>query len=346
MIRFLLNMGRAKIKTRFLSIVNVSAIALVIAAVLFAGSPVKAQSNGLGVTPKESFTMKAGQQASNSLFLSNLNKVVPLNVQIKVVDFTALDESGAAKLLQASDQAQTPWSLKPYLTVPDFVTVAPGASKQVPFTIKLPDNVGAGTYYSAIEYVASSGNDKQQVTISASTATLLFINVPGNVSELLSMKSFGMYDPKSSKFQSFFRSQPEFFSYRITNSGNVAESPAGSVVIKNMFGKTVANVSNANPKGQLALIGQTRRFQGCNIKSTQPDELAKDSNCKPFNLSPGYYSATLVVLYGQNGQPTRQIGATSHFWYLPISFLIKVIVGLLVLGYVLHRLQGWYVRRR
>src|SRR6266404_2565422 len=97
-----------------------------------------AQSNGLGVTPRQSFTMKAGDQASNSLFLNNLNKTQPLTVHIKIVDFEALDDSGSAKLLQASDQPQTPWSLKAYLSLPDVVTVPAGQSKQVPFTVKLP----------------------------------------------------------------------------------------------------------------------------------------------------------------------------------------------------------------
>jgi hypothetical protein len=320
------------------------AILVSAAAALLPTLQAAAQSNGLGVTPKESFTMKAGQQASNVLYLTNLNKTQQLNVKLTVVDFTALDESGTPKLLQASDQPQTPWSLKSYLTLPDFVTVPPDGTKQIPFTIKLPASIGAGTYYSAVEYTATAGENQQQVNVAASTATLLFINVPGNVSELLTMKSFGMAD--NNKFKSLFQKQPMFFDYRMTNSGNVAEAPAGSLLIKNMFGHLVAKVDNANPKSQLALIGQTRRFQGCNLKSTDPENLAKDSNCTPFNLKPGYYTATLAIFYGQNGQPTRQIGATSHFWYLPWSFVIEALVVLALLVYFLYRLYSRFTRRR
>jgi hypothetical protein len=303
-----------------------------------------AQSNGLGVTPKESFTMKAGTQATNVLYLTNLSKTQSLGVKLSVVDFTAQDETGTAKLLQASDQPQTPWSLKPYLTLPDFVSVPPDGTKQIPFTIKLPANIGAGTYYSAVEYTATAGQNQQQVNVAASSATLLFINVPGDVSELMTMKKFGMTDGNG--FKSWFQKQPESFAYRITNSGNVAEAPAGSLVIKNMFGHIVAKVSNANPKGQLALIGQTRRFTGCNLKSTAPEEIAKDSNCKPFDLKPGYYTATLAVFYGQNGQQTRQIGATSHFWYLPWSFVIEALIVIALIAYFLTRLYSRATRRR
>lgn len=303
-----------------------------------------AQSNGLGVTPKESFTMKAGQQASNVLYLSNLSKTQTLRVKLTVVDFTAQDETGTAKLLQASDQPQTPWSLKPYLTLPDIVTVPADGNKQIPFTIKLPASIGAGTYYSAVEYTATAGDNQQQVNVAASSATLLFINVPGKVSELLTMKSFGMSD--KDKFKSFFQKQPADFAYRITNSGNVAEAPAGSLIIKNMFGHIVTKVSNANPKGQIALIGQTRRFTGCNLKSTAPEEIAKDTNCKPFDLKPGYYTTSLAVFYGQNGQETRQIGATSHFWYLPWSFIIEVLIVLALIIYFLNRFYSRFSRRR
>lgn len=324
-----------KVKSLMGSVIGVAAVSV---AIMLPTAIVHAQSNGLGVTPRETFTMQAGTTATNTLYLANLNKSLPLNVHINIVDFTYQNETGAAKLLQSSDQPQTPWSLKPYLTIPDNVTVAPGESKQVPFTLKLPAEIGAGTYYSAVEYTASTGSGSQQVTIAASTATLLFINVPGNATELLTMKSFGMYDTKANQFRSVFHSLPSYFDYRLQNSGNLAEQPAGSFVIKNMFGHMVAKVDNANPKAQIALIGQTRRFQGCNPKSTAAQDLPKDENCVPFNLKPGLYTATLAIFYGQNGQPTREIGATAHFWYLPWSFIIEVLVVLAIVLFLIYRL--------
>ncbi|HVO86261.1 MAG TPA: hypothetical protein VMT23_00820 [Candidatus Binatia bacterium] len=313
-------------------------------AVVFAAhSQAHAQSNGLGVAPKQSYTMQAGQTATNSLYLSNLDKNAPLTVHINVVDFEAADQTGAARLLQGSDQPQTPWSLKPYLTVPDVVTVPAGASIQVPFTIKLPDNIGAGTYYSAVEYTATRGTNPQDVTIAASTATLLFINVPGNVSELMTVQDFGFTknnNPASHYKYLFTSNKPEYFGYRIKNSGNVAEQPAGSIVIKNIFGKTVVHINTANPKGQIVLIGQTRKFTGCNPASTAPEKLPLDSNCTPVNISPGFYTATLTIVYGQNGQPSRDIGATAHFWYLPLGWLIAliIIIVLIIVGiYWLYR---------
>lgn len=323
-----------------------SALALVLAvSLLVGGLKAGAQSNGLGVTPKLSFTMKAGEQASNSLYINNLNKTQPLNIHLQVVDFEASGENGSAKLLQASDQPLTKYSLKPYLSLPDNVVVPPGQSKQIPFTLKLPASVGAGTYYSAVEYIASTGSTQQQVNIAASTATLLFINVPGQVDELMTMESFGFSATTGGKSSYASSSAPKYFSYRIKNSGNVAEQPAGSLIIKNIFGHTVAHVTNANPKAQLALIGQTRRFEGCNPRSTAADDIPKDSNCTPFHLKPGFYTATLAVYYGQNGQETRQIGATAHFWYLPWSFVVVFVIILALIIYTIYRLYHKTTRR-
>lgn len=344
MLRFLLIMGinkKAKIMLK-----TGGGIALAMLALIGVALPAAAQSNGLGITPKESFTMKAGTQASNVLFLANLNKNQTLTVHLNVVDFTSLDETGSAKLLQGADQPQTPWSLKPFITIPDTVVVPAGGSKQIPFTLKLPANVGAGSYYSAIEYTASSGSGSQQITIAASTATLLFINVPGDVSELLSLKSFGMFNAKSNKFQSVFHSPPQYYSYRLENKGNLAESPAGSLIVKNAFGHIVARVDSANPKGQLALIGQTRRFQGCFPKSKAVEDLPKESNCTQLDIKPGLYTATLAIFYGQNGQQTREIGATSHFWYLPWSFIIELIVVIVLVIYFALKIRKRLHRRR
>ncbi len=304
-----------------------------------------AQSNGLSIVPKLSFTMQAGTQASNSLYINNLSRTEPLNIHIQVVDFEASGQSGAAKLLQASDQPQTSWSLKPYLSLPDNVTVPAGQSKSIPFTIKLPASIGAGSYYSAVEYIAGSGSTQQQVNIAASSATLLFINVPGQVNELMTMENFGFAKSEGANSSSVFQKSPSFFAYTIKNSGNVAEEPAGSMVIKNIFGHTVANVSNANPRGQLALIGQTRRFEGCNPKTTDPGELGKLSNCTPFKLGPGFYTATLVIYYAQNGQQSHQIGATSHFWVMPLYFVIIFLLVLALIIYAIYRLYHKTSRR-
>jgi hypothetical protein len=307
-----------------------------VGAVLTTSLHASAQSNGLGITPKLSYTINAGSQRTDTLYVNNLSASQPLNLKLTVVDFKPQDESGTPKLLQASNEPLTPWSLKKYITLPDFVTINPGQSKQIPFTLKFPASLGAGSYYSAVEYRALNSANEERVNVAASAATLLFVTVPGNATEKLDLLQFGAY--KDGKFKSVFNKAPDSFAYRIKNSGNLSESPGGSIVVKNIFGHIVASIDSANPRSELVLLGQTRRFEVCNPKSTKQEDVGKKENCKSLNIKPGMYTAEIEMLYGQNGKPSRQIGAKSTFWYLPIWFVILFIVVLLGVAYGIYRL--------
>lgn len=309
--------------------------------------PAAAQSNGLGVTPRVSLTSRPGGTIRDSLRVTNLSSTQQLNLKINIIDFRPAGETGTPQLIRDPNAEQTPWSLKPYLTIPETSTVGAGQSANIPFTIRFPENVGAGSYYSAVEYEAVGATDQQRVNIAASSATLIFINVAGNASELMNLLEFG--PSVGGKIKSIFSEQPQSFVYRLKNSGNLNESPAGSIVVKNMFGDIKANIDNVNPKGELALIGQTRKFEVCYPKSTEEVELVKPDNCKPMKLAPGRYTAELVLLYGQNGQPTREIGGTAAFWYLPTWFvgvLALALAALSWIGYTIYRRFKGPKRRR
>jgi hypothetical protein len=283
-------------------------IAVVGLAFVWSAPAAKAQSNGLGITPKITLLSKPGGQISDNLRLNNLSNTQPLNVRIALVDFRPANETGTPQLLQDPNAPLTPWSLKPYISIPDTINVPAGQSKNIPFTVKFPANVGAGSYYVAVEYKATGANDQQKVTISASSATLLF--------------------------------PPSEFTYRLKNSGNLNESPAGSIVVKNMLGHIIANIDSVNPRSELALIGQTRRFQVCYPKSKAETDLPKADNCGPLPITPGRYTAQIVLLYGQNGQPSRQITANATFWYLPLWFDIVAILVLAAIVWIIYWLYN------
>jgi hypothetical protein len=328
------------------------ALVLVLGASLLSSASVSAQSNGLGITPRINLTSKPGGSISDSLRINNLSSTQPLSLQITLVDFKPANDSGTPQLIEDPSVAPTPWSLKPYLSLPEFITIPAGQSKSIPYTIKFPPSVGAGSYYSAIEYKAQGNQNQQKVTVAASSATLVFVNVEGNASELLSLLNFGPIKAAGGGIKSSFSKPPTLFTYRLKNSGNLNEAPAGSIVIKNMLGHVIAGIDNVNPKSELALIGQTRRFEVCYPKNLDQQSLVKANNCKPLKITPGKYTAQLVLLYGQNGQPSRQIGANASFWYLPLWFIIVVIIVLAVIVWLAYQIYRRFsgkpkpVRRR
>jgi hypothetical protein len=326
------------------------ALSLLLAIVtLFGVSSVSAQSNGLGVSPRKDFTVQAGKSVSDTLFISNLSLNQDLQVNIRLVDFGAANETGTPALQLDGNAPQTPWSLKPFIKLQNSVTIPAGKSTRVPITVTIPANQGAGSFYSAVEYTAQNPETKQKVNIAASTASLLFVTVPGNATEKMLLKQFGAYESNSQgegSFSSFFfSSTPKEFAYRLQNEGNIAEQPSGSMVIKNMFGRTVKEVADANPKKQLVLLGQTRRIQVC-VKSSVLTSKAPSGQetqqavCDDPGLLPGRYTAQVALYYGLNGNNSQEMLASTSFWYLPWwSIVALALLVLLLVGFV------WLIRR-
>lgn len=303
---------------------------------LLVAAPVSAASNGLGITPRKDYTITPGSQVNDTLYVSNLSQSQALDVAIRVIDFRAQNETGTPALELQQNAPQTPWSLKPFISsLPSHVTIAAGKSKEVPITISIPKGQGAGSYYSAIEYAAQNSESQKKVNIAASSASLVFVTVPGKTRESLNLLQFGAFTPsadgQTGRFGSFyFGSAPKELAFRLQDGGNVAEQPNGSILIKNMFGKRVRVIEQANPKNELALRGQIRRFEAC-IKTGQQSiagagKTTKQSVCVSPGLWPGHYSALLDVFYGLNGNASQEIKATASFWYLPLWFIIAVLV--------------------
>jgi len=330
---------------RFKSIVVAGFAVLIAAAYALPSMPVNAASSAaLSITPKKSYTVEAGKSVKDKLIIRNLDKQQPLQLSLRVVDFSFTDDGGTPKLMLAQDAPQTTWSLKPFLSVPKTVTIDPNSTKTLDMGVAIPKGHGAGSYYSAIVY-SSGGSEGGNVGLSASGVTLVFVQIPGKVNENLKLENFGAYKvaTKNDKggYQFIATDKPEVIAYTLKNSGNVTESPAGTITLKDMFGHTTS-IDNVNPNKSLALIGQSRTFTSCiKLKEAEVDlrgQRTKSTECAEPSMWPGLYTASLDIFYGQNGNNTQEIIQTAHFWYLPWWFILLVLVVLLAIAYFVWRI--------
>jgi hypothetical protein len=309
-------------------------ISLLIPATTFAAS------NSLGVNPRRDYTIKSGEKINDTIFVRNLSATDDLTIDINLVDFQAQGQSGAPALLLKQTQP-TRWSLKPYMTIQKSATIGAGKSADIPFSVIIPKNVGAGSYYSAVRFSAQSANGQSNLNLSGSSISLIFVRVPGQANDSLQMTKFGAFTPNSDAssgtYASFYgATAPKYISYELKNAGNVAEQPTGSMLIKNIFGKQVKLYQNINPNKNLVLIDQTRRIDLC----LNPQQVTKTVNgvktqveqCNNYSFKPGRYTAVMDLFYGTNGSSSREIKATASFWYLPPWFITVVVVVLLVLA--------------
>jgi hypothetical protein len=304
-------------------------------------------SSGLSITPRKNYIIKPGDSVTDKLTIGNLDKTVDLDVTLRMIDFTYSNQSGSPKLSIAANAPQTPWSLKPFTTLPKMIQIPAGGSRTVEYSIKIPKNQGAGSYYSAILYQAGGANGGN-VALNASGVTLAFVSVPGLVKENMTLQKFGAYtseDDGVSGGYTFIATNgtPKMIAYALQNKGNVFESPAGNVVITDLFGRKVANVTT-NTNSSLALLGQTRLFTSC-IKTVQQDiafrgGTSKNTSCINPGLWPGRYTASLDVFYGQNGNQSKEITAVATFWVLPWWFIIALFVFILLAAFGIWKLQS------
>jgi hypothetical protein len=303
-------------------------------------------SASLSIDPRKNYVMDPGQTITDKLTINNLDNGNPLYLTLHLRDFTFSGETGIPKIFLADNAPQTAWSLKPFMSLPKNVfTIPAGGSKTIPYTITIPKSQGGGSYYSAIQYSSGSGStgQGQNVGLSASGITLAFVNVSGKVNEHLELKKLGAFMPDPSgttgKYVFLTTKQPKQISYSLENTGNVAEAPAGSITVKNMFGHVVASIDNANPHSLLALRGQTRRFDACLVTKQEAVKFVSGSQqttdiCEKVKLWPGRYSVSLATYYGFNGNVTQEVSGNASFWYLPWWFLLLIAA---VIAFVIYK---------
>lgn len=182
-------------------------------------------------------------------------------------------------------------------------------------TINVPDDASPGGHYGVIRFTGTPPNlEGQGVSLSASLGSLIFLSVSGDVTENLSLEEFSVN--KNGKSGTFFESLPLNFVERIKNDGNVHEQPGGSIVITNMFNKTVATFSY-NPSARYILPASTRKFE-------QPLDKSVVANKRLF----GKYTATLNVTYGEGNNKTAT--STITFWVIPWKLIVGVIAALVI----------------
>lgn len=331
---------------RIQSIVVAAFVLVATVALLVPSTSVDAQSSAaLSITPEKEYNVDPGGSVRDRLTIRNIDDERPLQLSLRVVDFTFLDDSGAPKLDLEESAPETAWSIRSYMDVPEYVEVGAGETTSVDINLTMPEGIGGGSYYSAIVY-SSGASEGGNVGLSASGVTLAFVNVSGPVNEELELTKFGAYFPavgaNEAHYAKISSDMPQHIGYTLLNKGNVAEAPVGTITMRSMFGQEIV-INEVNPKDSLALIGQERTFQACiQIKAeeialggSRTNALSCEENP---GLWPGYYSISVDLFYGQNGNQTQEIHDVTYFWYMPWWFVVTLLIALAVIAYFIWRL--------
>lgn len=215
-----------------------------------------------------------------------------------------------------------------WLKFPIREVSVPELSKvDVPFSIIVPDDIPAGSYYGAItvstaptDIVATNG-----AIIEAKTAILVFLNVRGETTEKLELLDFMIDQTDSTLPFGTLR-------YRVQNQGNVYLTPVGNVRLIGLFGQEIASL-NANESEGRVLPSSTRTYE---ISFGPSDVHWLDrAGYQLKHLLFGPVTAQLTLTYGQAGSLTSQ----ATIWVIPMELLVLLGSGLLIILFVLHKLK-------
>lgn len=281
--------------------------------------------NGLLISPtRTELTANAGEVKDFSITVKNVTQG-EVTAKAYLNDFESDGTTGTPKII--TDDRRTPYTLNNMLQGLTDLELKPGETKQVNLSLTLPDDVAPGAYFGAVRYAAvpkgQTDDQQQQVSLTASVAHLVFLNVPGNITEQIKLEKLSVSNEKSQTGILF--NKPTTSAVTVKNLGNGFSRPFGTVSIykgnKEIY---KYDVNKTDPKG-IVLPNSTRVFED------------KVENVK----TPGKYKAVASVAYGNGGEV---VNLTTTFWYLPIWFiaLLVVILAAIVFGafYLYRKVAG------
>jgi hypothetical protein len=278
----------------------------------FGATSVGGLGNGLRVSPVHTdLTITPGSSKTVDVYITNVTEQTT-TFQVTINDFQASgDESGNPALLLNENQSSPAHSLRQFVPKLTDVTLKPNQQQDIKVPISIPANAPAGGYFGAVRFAASnttSGN--QNVSLSASVASLILVKVPGNYKEVMSIASL---DTRTKdKIHSIFTSNKDINGVvRFQNSGDIQEVPFGKMTVTNFRGKTVytTEVNNGEAAGNV-LPGSIRKFS------------VPLKNVSSF----GRYTLRGDFGYGKG----QTVTATTNFYVIPIPVLIAVVLLILL----------------
>ena len=274
--------------------------------------------SGLSISPTR-FDLSVDPGGTDTIRISVKNVTNARVIAVPIInDFASDNDTGTPRIIINDDREDLP-SIKPFFSDLESLPIEPGETVTTEIPLSLPADTPAGGYYGVLRFVATpdgelESEDPSQVALTASLASVVLVEVPGDITEQIQLRNILFY--RKDVAGTFFTSAPEQIGVQILNQGNGFSRPFGTVSVKNPLGKEVLNyeLNSTNPRGNV-LPDSSRTF--------------KDS--LPGVSVPGRYVATADVSFGNGGEVLR---TTRTFWYLPYWFLAVVVVVLAALVYL------------
>ncbi len=276
-----------------------------------------ADSSGLVISPplKELETTKGGIFSDNIKITNPTASVLTIGVTIQ--DFAAQDEEGGQIFLDPATDNQN-FSLAKWVSIDNNnFSLNPSETKEIKYTVKVPENAEPGGHYGVIFFSPQAQNTTSiagsGTVVVPKVGTLLLVSVPGDIKFQGKIATF-------STNKKLYLDSKNFVDFltRFENLSSVHVKPQGVITIKNAFGKSVAELT-VNEKNGNVLPNSIRKFQ---------NEWEKKYGF-------GWYKADLKLVYGN----AQTVTANLLFWIIPWKETAGAVVILIVLIYIVAHIR-------
>lgn len=238
-----------------------------------------------------------------------------LEFSIIIEDFTGSDNPSQQVRLLGDEVG--PYSLKQFVQPEiDTFMLASGERITIPVTIALPEDAEPRGYYGAVIISGKNPEDGNNVGTGPTTeiitrlGSLFLVRVAGQAEESSVLELF----KARGATKTFYTNHPDAFEFAVRNTGNVHLVHYGQVIIKNIFGKDVA---------QLPI----------NAYFSLPDAVRYQEVSWPQSFRIGRYTAVLDIHkgYGDKDLATHQM--SSSFWVIPLHVIVPILIIVILLGF-------------
>lgn len=260
-------------------------------------------------------------------------------------NFEASGESGVPKFTEAREDLAT------WMETALSITLKPREERELPFSIKIPQNAEPGGHFAAIFWGTAPPQPTAgggQVFIGGKVGILVLLRVSGGVEGKGGLLEFATKDGKR-----FFVSLPIEFIWRFRNDSGNRVQPEGEITIKNTFGLTTSKLP-ANKGFGGVLPASVRKFsvpwlaEGVQVGAAEEDTgffAAVKKQWSEFHF--GWYRAHLNLKYADGGE--AQIKSSFSFWIIPWQLLSIIFVILAMLGFLgmigLKKYNRWIISK-
>ncbi|MEK7588485.1 MAG: hypothetical protein AAB438_01570 [Patescibacteria group bacterium] len=299
-------------------------VVLIIAFVGFSFRSYKVEA--LSLTPVR-FELKGdpGQTIVDEILLTNETTSTE-TFYSSFANFEAQGESGNPAFVDPKEGLGT------WMKTQEVVSLEPGTTKTIPFSIQIPKDAEPGGHFAVIFFGNSPKNDTSTVSIGSQAGILVLLSVNGDVKQAGGITSFSK---KENKF--FYNTLPISFEYKFKNDGNDRMKPEGKLVLRNMIYYPTEKL-DGNPIQGNILPNSTRKFEVTWVNNPRAKDYVEPTNilAKFFdevvyqwkNFAFGLYGAKLDLSYAGL---TFSGGKTLYFFVFPWQLLIVIIIVLFII---------------